>query len=62
MKKQPRKTRYCEYHHSCDRDEDCLNGEYCPMFKFNPECVTLKEIMPQNFEEIMDDVWEGKTK
>ncbi len=42
--KKLRKTRYCDYHHCCDRDEDCLNGEDCPMFKFNPECATLKEV------------------
>lgn len=60
MKKRPRKTRYCDYHHCCDRDEDCLNGESCPMFKFNPDCASLKEDKPQNFGEIMDNLWRGE--
>ena len=60
--KKPCKTRYCDYHHCCDRDEDCLNGEECPMFKFNPDCATLKEIKPQDFEDRMDNIWEDNNE
>ena len=40
-KNKPRKTRYCNHH--CDRDEDCLNGEHCPVFEFNPDCASIKK-------------------
>lgn len=57
---QKNKTRYCDYYHNCDREEDCFNGEYCPMFKSNPDCATLKEIEPPDLEEAMDRIWEGQ--
>lgn len=38
MGKKKKKTRYCEYWYRCDRKEDCFNGEYCPVYKFNKEC------------------------
>jgi hypothetical protein len=31
------------------------------MFKFNPDCSTLKENKPKEFDEsAMDEIWEGK--
>ena len=60
-KNKPRKTRCCNYYHNCDRDEDCFNGENCPMFKFNPGCSTLRENKPKEFDEsAMDEIWEGE--
>ncbi|MFZ2809425.1 MAG: hypothetical protein WAZ60_23825 [Desulfosalsimonadaceae bacterium] len=42
-KKRKKKTMYCVYYLNCDREEDCFNGEYCPVYKFNPQCKTKEE-------------------
>lgn len=42
MKKRKKKTRYCEYFHNCDRDEDCFNGEDCPVFKHTGNFTSLR--------------------
>ena len=41
--KKPRKTRYCDYHLICDREEDCYHGEYCPVQKPNSDFSALSE-------------------
>ena len=38
MKRKVSKTKYCIHYQHCDREEDCFNGEPCPVEKFNPEC------------------------
>ena len=39
-KKTPlKKSMYCVYHNICKRVENCINGEYCPVYKFNPTCA-----------------------
>ncbi len=37
------RTQYCVYWLQCDRAEDCFNGAYCPVYKFNLECKTKEE-------------------
>jgi hypothetical protein len=44
MKNKSKKTRYCEYHDKCDRDEDCFAGEDCPVFKHNESFSSLRVI------------------
>ena len=62
-KKKPNKTRYCVHHHNCDRDENCMAGEYCPLFENNPETYTMpRNIEVDTFENAMDDLWEGKNE
>ena len=56
-----KKTRYCEHYLICDRDEDCFNGEYCPVFQFNPECSTIKNEKPPDWEKSMDKIWEEES-
>ena len=51
------KTKYCKYYLSCDRDENCFDGESCPVFRFNPDCARKQEIVEStDFESIMDDI------
>ena len=38
-KKKMKKTAYCSFCSKCDREEDCFNGAYCPVFVFNPQCA-----------------------
>ncbi|MCK4822304.1 hypothetical protein KA005_41460 [bacterium] len=55
-----RKTRYCNHYHKCDRDEDCFNGEECPVFEFNPDCASIEKDEARDFVDIMNDIWEDK--
>lgn len=58
--KKPKKTRYCAFHHNCDREEDCINGEYCPVFRNNPDTfMKTKDVEVETLEDVMDDIWEG---
>lgn len=60
--KKARKTRYCIHYHNCDRDKDCMNGKYCPLFENNPDTyMRPNNVEVEDFEDIMDDIWEGKT-
>jgi hypothetical protein len=55
-----KKTLYCEYAFNCDREENCLKGEFCPVFELNSN---MKTYIPQEedfFEKCMDDIWEGR--
>lgn len=38
----PQKTRYCKYHDHCDREEDCWNGESCPVQEPNEAFSVLR--------------------
>jgi len=40
--KKKKKTQYCEYANNCKRDEDCFNGEYCPLFKHTTQFSSLR--------------------
>lgn len=43
-----KKTQYCFYWTNCDRDNDCFNNEYCPVYKFNPGCKTTERRIIRN--------------
>jgi len=59
--KKPRKTRYCIHYHNCDREEDCMEGQYCPIFESNPAIFTkVEEVEIETVDDVMNNIWEGK--
>jgi hypothetical protein len=40
--KKMKKSQYCQYAHDCDREEDCFNGAYCPVFKHTDKFSSLR--------------------
>jgi hypothetical protein len=60
--KRKRKTRYCEFWIMCDRKEDCLKGEYCPVQQ--PNRYFLHDaVMPnrdRDCTEAFDRIWRGR--
>jgi hypothetical protein len=49
--KMKRKTKYCDYWLECDRDEDCFNGEYCPVQKYNSDLIDWRDRVVDRQEE-----------
>ncbi len=60
--KKKRKTRYCKYWLECNREEDCMKGEYCPVQQPNSDMLH-DAIMPsrnKDCTEQFDRIWKGK--
>lgn len=66
MPKKPQtKSSYCEYYRDCDRSENCFEGEFCPLFKINPDISpeASKDNSGENgLVDIMDKIWDGDEK
>lgn len=52
--KKAQKTRYCFYHETCDRAENCFEGEFCPVFLSNPDCHNIEN--PLSDSEVEEDL------
>lgn len=46
-------TAYCEYYHNCDKEINCRDGKFCPVFKHTSTFSSLCE--SENQEEENND-------
>lgn len=63
MKK--KSTLYCKYHHNCDKDIDCFNGEDCSIFEHSEDFSSLKytkeEVLrfhAETFQDAIDSLFD----
>jgi len=40
--KKPKKSKYCKFWAECDKEYECINGDFCDAFRSNPNFTTLR--------------------
>lgn len=52
---------YCYYGNKCDKDINCIDGNFCDAYRTTDQFTTLDEPeIDLDYENQMDRIWEGE--